>query len=136
MRLFLLLRLSSVGLALNIPRDVRASTRMRIVRQSDAAARTPTDAPLSSRLRRARLRLAEAQGRLVPGAADRFFEKTSSSPSPDKPGDDVEPAATFATSLAFNKVATPRVAYDPVAAEALLFQQPVRWIRRNIGAPP
>lgn len=77
------------------------------------------DASASARLQKARLRLAEAQGIIPAGSSDRY----------QTPGG--LKRTTKVRDLTF-KVAEPEVQYDPEDAEARLWRQPVRWLRRNV----
>lgn len=77
------------------------------------------DIPASTRLQKARLRLAEAQGIIPAGSSERY--QTPGGP----------PRTTKVRDLTF-KVAEPEVQYDPDEAEARLWRQPLRWLRRNV----
>jgi len=87
----------------------------------------------SERLKKARLRLSEAQGRIPPGAADKISEDASLEvkidffPSP--------PASAYIRETAletFSRVAEPENRYDPMEAEKRLFRQPLRWATRLV----
>lgn len=77
------------------------------------------DMSASTRLQKARLRLAEAQGIIPAGSSERY--QTPGGP----------PRTTKVRDLTF-KVAEPEVQYDPDEAEARLWRQPLRWLRRNV----
>jgi predicted unusual protein kinase regulating ubiquinone biosynthesis (AarF/ABC1/UbiB family) len=86
----------------------------------------------SPRLLKARLQLAEAQGRLPPGVAAQIISPPSSEPVDI---DSLLPPMSLVSQIReynFTQVAEPQIAYDPLAAEAQLYRQPVRWLRRNM----
>mmetsp|Transcript_50029 Transcript_50029/g.98836 ORF Transcript_50029/g.98836 Transcript_50029/m.98836 type:complete len:717 (-) Transcript_50029:202-2352(-) len=93
-------------------------------------AKTPPTQKSSLRLRRARLRLVEAQGRIGPGVADILGAQ-----DPLVSGDiDAIPPATssFIRDFNFTRVAEPENAYDPAALQKRLWRQPLLWLKRNI----
>ena len=78
--------------------------------------------PTSSRLKKAQLRLAEAQGIIPIGASEDAsyqFDYNST------------PSLSRVREINW-RVAEPAVRYDPVAASKKLYQQPVKWLIRNI----
>lgn len=96
--------------------------------------------PVSSqRLYRARLRLAEAQGRLKPGGAEQIVStpdiRNGAEVSTHVDIDAILPPASLVSRIReydFSLVAEPEQIYDPEAAEAQLYRQPLRWLRRNV----
>ena len=78
--------------------------------------------PTSSRLKKAQLRLAEAQGIIPIGASEDAsyqFDYNST------------PSLSRVREINW-RVAEPAVRYDPVAASKKLYQQPVKWLIRNV----
>lgn len=76
----------------------------------------------SNRLRKAQLRLAEAQGLIPIGASEDSsinvdFQST--------------PSLSKVREIGW-RVAEPAVSYDPVSASSKLFAQPVKWLIRNV----
>eukprot|EP00607_Mallomonas_marina_P009422 CAMPEP_0182420552 /NCGR_PEP_ID=MMETSP1167-20130531/5436_1 /TAXON_ID=2988 /ORGANISM="Mallomonas Sp, Strain CCMP3275" /LENGTH=737 /DNA_ID=CAMNT_0024596649 /DNA_START=178 /DNA_END=2391 /DNA_ORIENTATION=+ len=78
----------------------------------------------SERLRRARLRLAEAQGIIPIGASD--------SPSISLEEIKKMPLSQSKVREISWRVAEPAVPYDPERASKRLWSQPVRWLARNV----
>ena len=76
----------------------------------------------SLRLKKAQLRLAEAQGRIPIGASDdpSFTFDYMSTPSLSK-----------VREIQW-RVAEPAVSYDPVSASSKFFAQPIKWLIRNV----
>ena len=80
----------------------------------------------SQRLKRARLRLAEAQGLLPIGGSE--VEGVSLS---DFTANKASSVQSKVREISW-RVAEPAVQYDPIGDSSRLFAQPVRWIKRNI----
>lgn len=78
----------------------------------------------SLRLKKARLRLAEAQGIIPIGASE------DQSVSLDVVSS-TAPSLSKVREISW-RVAEPAVKYDPVSASSKLFAQPIRWLVRNI----
>jgi aarF domain-containing kinase len=77
----------------------------------------------SARLKKARLRLAEVQGRIPMGASELSEQELADMKLTDSPSKIREIAW---------KVAEPEVKYDPALATSRLFYQPLVWIERNL----
>ena len=116
---------NQVGAYLSTARQELHGSRSRL-QQLQAVTASPQSGSSSDtdRLRKARLRLAEAQGVLPIGASE-------------IPGMTLE--ASLVSKGALSKVreiswrvAEPSVKYDPVNSSKTLFAQPLKWISRNI----
>ena len=87
----------------------------------------------SQRLQRARLRLAEAQGKIPRGISE-ISETSLSNVTSYINADslkDLQASSSRVREISW-RVAEPAVKYDPDEASRTLFTQPVRWITRNI----
>lgn len=79
----------------------------------------------SARLQRARLRLAEAQGKIPIGASESFGVSFADLTS-------MAPASQSRVREISWRVAEPAVRYDPIGDSSKFFKQPVLWMKRNI----
>lgn len=122
--------------AATVPPDSVADTPPEAVPSGDGTAHDSA----STRLYRARLRLAEAQGRLPPGLADvaaavkvdSGLLLPASLETIDLEGLPDGPLVSRVRDYNFTRVAAAEVAYDPELAEKTLFRQPLRWLKRNV----
>ena len=78
----------------------------------------------TSRLQRARLRLAEAQGKIPIGASETMGISLSDFA--------LMPSSQSRVREISWRVAEPEVKYDPIGDSSKFFKQPLRWIKRNI----
>ena len=92
-----------------------------VILKMTATSSMPSDA--SQRLKKAQLRLAEAQGRIPIGASDdpSFTYNLQSAPA----------SLSRVREIQW-RVAEPAVVYDPVSASSKFFAQPVKWLIRNV----
>jgi aarF domain-containing kinase len=84
----------------------------------------------SSRVDRARLRLAEVQG-LIPIGASETAELTGASYKPEDIIDDATSPLTRVREISW-RVAEPEIPYDAMRSQAELYSQPLRWLSRNV----
>lgn len=81
------------------------------------------NATISPRLRKAQLRLAEAQGIIPIGASEDIATALTVQPT--------APSLSRVREISW-RVAEPAVKYDPVTASSKFFKQPVTWLVRNV----
>lgn len=111
----------------NVARNKYIIDRVKIRRVLNAESTSSTtplfDEQDSQRLKKARLRLAEAQGLLPFGASDMSLNELKDLKA--------MPNLSKVREISW-RVAEPEIKYDPRFAASKLFSQPVRWLTRNV----